>query len=338
MTGSRMVTSDRVVLADIGGTNARFALMERGVIGLVQHLRVADFPGKNGAMDALAAFLSSQPNGEPPSSAVFGVAGPIQNNRVIFTNSDWVVDGTDLERRFGFAHAKLLNDFEALGWSLPALQPTDVLALGNQQPIAGAPKLVIGPGTGFGAAGLFRQGATPVVVVTESGQATLPATSDREAEVIAVLRRRFGHVSVEHVLSGSGIEHLYQALAIVDGAAVPARDAAAITKAALDGSCATSQATLDMFCALLGSVAGNLTLTFCAWGGVFIAGGIVPRFADRLANTEFRTKFESKGRYDVYLRNVPTSIVMTADTSFIGLKAFVDQGAGLGDASSAQRA
>jgi glucokinase len=330
-----MATSDRVVLADIGGTNARFALLDHGEIGQVQHLRVADFPGKDGVMNALAAFLSSRPGAEPPARAVFGVAGTIQNNRVVFTNSDWIVDGAELGKRFGFAYVKLLNDFEALGWSLPALGPADLLPLGNQQPVKGAPKLVIGPGTGFGAAGLFLQGEKTLVVVTEAGHATLPATSDREAEVIAELRRRLGHVSVEHVLSGSGIENLYQALATVDGAAVPARDAAAITKAALDGSCATSRATLDMFCSLLGNVAGNLTLTFCAWGGVFIAGGIVPRFADRLAATEFRRKFESKGRYDAYLRNVPTSIIVTPDTSFIGLKAFVEQAGEPGDASAA---
>jgi glucokinase len=336
MTDRRAATNERVVLADIGGTNARFALMDRGEIGQVQHLRVADFPGNDGVMDALAGFLSSQPSAGPPTSAVFGVAGPIQDNRVVFTNSDWVVDGAELGKRFGFPYVKLLNDFEALGWSLPALKPADLFALGHQQPMPGAPMLVIGPGTGFGTAGLFLQNEKPVIVVTEAGHATLPATSDREAEVIAQLRRRFGHVSIEHVLSGSGIEHLYQALAAVDGAAVPARDAAAITKAALDGSCATSQATLDMFCSLLGSVAGNLTLTFCAWGGVFIAGGIVPRFADRLATTEFRKKFESKGRYDVYLRNVPTSIIVTPDTSFIGLKAFVEQVGGPGGASAAE--
>jgi glucokinase len=328
MTDSRTVTSDTVLLADIGGTNARFALMDRGGVGAIRHMRVADFPGKNGAMDALAAFLSSEARAEPPGSALFGVAGTIQNNRVAFTNSDWVVDGSEVEKRFGFGRAKLLNDFEALGWSLPALEANDLLSQGSQQAATGAPKLVIGPGTGFGAACLFLQGATPVVVVTEAGQPTLPATSDREAAVIAVMRRRFGHVSVEHALSGSGLEHLYQALATVDGASVPARDAAAITKAALDGSCATSQASLDLFCAFLGAVAGNLALTFCAWGGVFIAGGIVPRFADRLAKTDFRTKFESKGRYEAYLQKVPTSVIMTPDTSFIGLKAYYEQTGG----------
>jgi glucokinase len=111
----------------------------------------------------------------------------------------------------------------------------------------------------------------------------------------------------------------------LDGVAAPARDAAAIATAALDGSCATCRATLDMFCAFLGSVAGNLALTFAARGGVFIAGGIVPRFAHRLAATKFRQQFESKGRYDAYLRDIATSVIMTPDTSFIGLKAFFER-------------
>src|SRR5579883_2574856 len=325
MTDSRTATNDRVVLADIGGTNARFALMDRGKIGPVQHLRVADFPGKDGVSDALAAFLSSERSAEPPARAVFGVAGPIQNNRVAFTNSDWVVDGAELGKRFGLPCVKLLNDFEALGWSLPALEAADLLALGNQQPLQGAPRLVIGPGTGFGAAGLFLQGPEPVVVVTEAGHATLPATSDREAEVIAELRRRMGHVSIEHVLSGSGLQNLYAALGAVDGVPAPARDAAAITEAAFDGSCALCKATIEMFCAFLGGVAGNLALTFLARGGVFIAGGIVPRFAVRLGETQFRKQFESKGRYEELLRQIPTSIIVTPDTSFIGLKTYVER-------------
>jgi len=163
------------------------------------------------------------------------------------------------------------------------------------------------------------------VVVTEAGHATLPATSDREAEVIAELRRRFGHVYIERVLSGSGLENLYQALAAFEGATAPARDAAAITEAAFDGSSPLCRATVDTFCAFLGGVAGNLALTFLARGGVFIAGGIVPRFADRLAETQFRTQFESKGRYEELLRQIPTSVIVTPDTSFIGLKTFVER-------------
>lgn len=321
MIGGRKATSVRVVLADIGGTNARFALMEHGNIGPVAHLRVADFPA---ATDAVAAFLARHAASEPPGAAILGVAGLVEHNRCIMTNSGWVIDGAELAKMFGFVTVRLLNDFEALGWALPALQPADLFPIGEQRPAVGEPMLVFGPGTGFGAACFVPTGAQPVVVVTEAGHATLPATSEREEKVITELRRRFGHVSIERALSGSGLENLYAALATIDGVAAAERDAAAITEAALDGSCDISRTALDMFCAFLGSVAGNLTLTFCARGGVYIAGGIVPRFADRLAGTAFRQQFESKGRYVSYLKNIPTSIVVAPDNGFTGLKAFFE--------------
>ena len=319
---------DRILLADIGGTNARFALMERGDIGASQHLQVADF---SGIADAIAAFLARQGNARP-GAGVLGVAGPVENNRCHITNSGWMVDGAELAKLFGLASVHLLNDFEALGWSLPALQATDLLALGAQRQVPDAPMIVLGPGTGFGAAG-FLQRPHSAVVVTEGGHVTLPANSEREAQVITELRRRFGHVSVERVLSGSGLENLYRAIAAVDGVAAPERNAAAITDGAFDGSCAICRTTVDMFCAFLGSVAGNLALTFLARGGVFIAGGIVPRFADRLAETSFRQQFESKGRYDAYLRDIPTSVIITPDTSFIGLKTFFERNVAVGGTS-----
>src|ERR1700751_378948 len=318
--------TDQILLADIGGTNARFALMEHGDIGPPEHLRVADFPRIE---DAMAAFLFRQ-GGTKPAVGVLGVAGPVVNNVCIFTNSTWVVDGGALAKQFGIASVRLLNDFEALGWSLPALKPADLFALGEQRAVPDAPMLVLGPGTGFGTSA-FLQTPQPAAVVTEAGHATLPATSDREAQVIAELRRRFGHVFVERVLSGSGLENLYSPLGAVDGTAAPPRDAAALTEAAFDGSCVLCQATVEMFCAFFGGVAGDLALTFLARGGVFIAGGIVPRFAERLGQTQFRTQFESKGRYEELLGRIPTSVIVTPDTSFIGLKTYFErrlQGAG----------
>ncbi|MGJ4943074.1 glucokinase [Bradyrhizobium sp. HKCCYLS1011] len=316
--------SERVLLADIGGTNARFALMDRGVIGPIEHLKVADFPTIG---DAIRSFLSQQAGG-PPSAAVLDVAGTIEANRATLTNSHWVIDGADLARQFNLASAKLLNDFEAVGWSLPALQPVDLYPLGGGTTVAGAPMVVLGPGTGFGAACYLPGDGRPMVAVTEAGHVTLPATTERESQVIAKMRERLGHVSVERgALSGMGIEHTYQAIAAVDGADVPQRDAAEITQRALDGSCAVCRATLDMFCGWLGAVAGNLTLTFCARGGVYIAGGIAPRFPDYLARSDFRRQFENKGRYDAYLRLIPAYIVTKPDISFLGLKSFFETSA-----------
>jgi glucokinase len=322
MKSGRTTHSDRILLADIGGTNARFALMDRGEIGPIEHAKVADF---SSVTDAIAAFQARHAAGQPAAAAVLGVAGPVQNNRCVMTNSPWIIDGVELQTSFGFRSARLLNDFEAVGWSLPALQPPDLFPVGGQRPTAAAPMLAVGPGTGFGAACFFPHDAAPFAVVTEAGHATLPATSEREEQVIGQLRRRFAHVSIERVLSGSGLENLYRALAAIDGVPVPDRDAAAITRAALDGSCGISRAALDMFCSLLGDVAGNLALTFCAKGGVYIAGGIVPRFAGHLVESNFRTQFESKGRYQSYLRNIPIHVIIRPDTSFIGLKAFYER-------------
>jgi glucokinase len=320
----------RVLLADIGGTNTRFSVMERGEIGSIEHFKVADF---SSAPEAIAAFLTRRVGG-PPEAAVLGVAGPVQNNRCIVTNSRWMIDGADLQNRFGFKTIHLLNDFEAVAWSLPALKPSDLFPLGQQCSVTGAPMLVVGPGTGFGAACLLL--GPPLVVATEAGHATLPATSEREDRVIGQLRRCFEHVSVERILSGSGLANLYQALAFLDSVAVPDRDPAAITQAALDNSCDVSSAALDMFCSLLGAVAGDLALTFCARGGVYIAGGIVPRFGDRLAKSKFRSQFESKGRYESYLRSIPTSIILHTDSSFLGLKAFFERKMAATDGSAAQ--
>jgi glucokinase len=313
--------SDRVLLADIGGTNARFALMDDGVIGPIEHLRVAEFKG---SVEAVTSFLETHKAGGHPVASVMDVAGPVENNRCILTNSHWVIDGAELADKFGLRSAKLLNDFEAVGWSLPALQPADLFPLGGGEAVAGAPMLVIGPGTGFGAACFLPNDGTPAVAVTEAGHATLPATTEREAKVLAAMRERFGHVSIERALSGMGLENTYKAIAAVDGTKVPQRDAAGITQSALDGSCATSSAALDMFCAWLGAVAGNLALTFCARGGVFIAGGIPPRFPDRLAQSAFRKQFESKGRYDSYLQPIPAHIVTKPDISFLGLKSYFE--------------
>jgi glucokinase len=322
MISGRTAKGDRVLLADIGGTNARFAFMERGEVGPIEHTKVADFSNTS---HAIAAFLGHRSAGQPPAVAVLCVAGPVENSRCIITNSRWTIDGADLKKKFGFTTVHLLNDFEAVAWSLPALQTADLFPAGELLPTLGAPMLAVGPGTGFGAACLFPDDARPFAVVTEAGHSTLPATSEREARVIGQLRQRFGHVSVERALSGPGLENLYCALAAVDGVTAPDRDAAAITQAAFDGSCDLSRAALDMFCSLLGTVAGDLALTFCARGGVYIAGGIVPRFANRLVETDFRKQFEGKGRFESYLQDISTNIIVTADASFLGLKAFYER-------------
>jgi glucokinase len=328
-----MTRIERVLLADIGGTNARFALLNNGEIGPVEHTKVADYAT---VADAIAAFLSRHGARDTIAAAILDFAGPIENNRAALTNSSWTIDAGDIKKSFGFGAVHLLNDFEALAWALPALASSDLVSIGAEPSINGAPMLVVGPGTGFGASCLVPRDAASFAIVTEAGHATLPAGSEREARVIDHLRRRFGHVSIERALSGPGLECLYQALAAVDGIEAPNREAASITQAALDGSCALSRAALDMFCSLLGAVCGNLALTFGARGGVYVAGGIVPRFVDHLADTDFRKRFEDKGRFEAYLRDIPIHVIVKPDASFVGLKAFYDRNVMVQELSAAR--
>jgi glucokinase len=314
--------NEQTLFADVGGTNARFALMKGGAIGPVEHIRVADF---STSMAAMGAFLNRHDADGPVTGAVLGIAGTIENQRSVITNSGWIIEAAEIRKTFGLRSAHLLNDFEALAWSLPALGSQDLVSLGEQRPIRGAPMLVVGPGTGFGASCFYPRDMTPLAVVGEAGHTTLPAACEREDRVIDHLRQRFGHASVERALSGAGLQNIYEALVAIEGGKAPERDPAAITQAALDGSCGSSRAALAMFCSFLGTVAGNLALTFCATGGVYVAGGIVPRFSDFFARSDFRARFESKGRYAPYLRKIPTGIIVRPDATFLGLKAFFDR-------------
>jgi glucokinase len=315
-----MTDPDSILLADIGGTNARFAVLDRGTIGPIEYIRVA---GCSGVIEAIGKYLGARAEGTPPKHAVLALAGAVENDRCEITNSGWIVDVPMLQDAFGLRQVRLFNDFEALAWSLPHLDAADLFPLGGGPPHSRAPALLIGPGTGFGASCLLTRNGLLVVVASEAGHSTLPGTSRHEDDVIELLRRRFGHVSIERAVSGPGLVNLYEALAALDGSAVPKRDGTSITQAALDDSCSISRSALDMFCAMLGTVAGNLALTFCASGGVYIAGGIVPRFPEYVARSGFRARFEAGGRYHGYLHDIPVNVIRRPDATFIGLKALI---------------
>jgi glucokinase len=305
------------LLGDIGGTCARFALATEERMGPIKTLAVADYPDFN---QALAAFLDHHRNRLPIFGAVFAVAGSVEANRSILTNSGWVIDAGRLGKMFDLPDVRIVNDFKAVAWSLPHLIPRDLFAVGGGERAAAAPAVVLGPGTGLGLACLVPRHRDPIVVTTEAGHATLPGANAREDAVIAHLRRRFGHVSVERALSGPGLVNLYQSLVAIDHLSAPPRKPSEITDAALHGSCPTSREALDMFCAMLGTVAGNAALTFNARGGVYIGGGIAPRLSNYLARSQFRARFEAKGRFQAYVAAIPSWVIMHPDPAFIGLQ------------------
>ena len=306
-----------VLLADIGATNARFAMLRQGHLGQVSAYPVAAYPTPE---DAASAFLLDTLAGDPPPrSAVIAAAGALLDGRVTMVNAGWTVDPNRLCSALSLSKARVLNDFEALAWALSDLVADDLVALDEVPRPATGTLAVIGPGTGFGLAALVRGTGNDLPVVTEGGHATLAAADTREDAVIDRLRAEFGHVSVERVLSGAGLAALYRALAKVENRSPPDRDSPAIVAHALAGDCPHSRETLAMFCAFLGSVAGNTALTLGATGGVFIAGGVTPRFRSFLLASTFRERFEAKGRLRPYLARIPTRLIVHPNPAFVGL-------------------
>jgi glucokinase len=309
--------ADPLLIADIGGTNGRFAMLdEGGGIGPMHRVQLDDFAG---VADAIAAFLAARaPGRAPPRGAVLAVAGPVSGNRARLTNRGWVVDGAEIAGALGIRAVRVVNDFAAMSWSLPCLGRRDLFPLGGGAAEPGEPMAVLGPGTGLGVGAFLPPDRA---LVTEGGHASLAAGCPREAAVIAWLRARHGHVSAERVLSGMGLSNLHAALAAIDGVQAPKRDAAAVTAAGLSGESALCREALCMFCALLGSVAGDLALLYGARGGVFVAGGIPPRFPEFIAGSDFRARFEGKGRFNEWLRPVPAFVVTRPDAPMLGLAA-----------------
>jgi glucokinase len=311
------VAFEQTLLGDIGGTTARFAVLTGDTLGPINHLPVSNY---RSMIDATESYLGSHPDRSRIDAAVLGVAGPVESGRCVLINSQWVIDAAELRAAFGFKSIGVINDFEAIAHALPHLSDRDVKALAPGKPSPGESMAVIGPGTGLGMAGLFRRGNLTTVIPTEGGHATLPGTTPREDAVIAHLREKFGHVSAERALSGPGLENLHAAIAAIDGISLASRTAAEITREAVDRSCPVSVAAVEMFCGMLGTVAGDVALMFRARGGVYIAGGIAPRIVDLLARSEFHARFVAKGRFQPYLESAPVAIIVDPDAAFLGLK------------------
>ncbi len=316
LLSERQVGQRHILLGDIGATNARFAALAGEHIGDVKSFEVARFAGFD---DVLAVVLKEFGAGRRFTDALFALAGPVENGRCALTNTSWIVDQQQLTAEFGF-DARIVNDFQAVAFSLPALAPADLVGIGGTKPELGAARAVVGPGSGLGVACYIETPGLPLVVPSEGGHATLAANSEREDAIIGHLRRRFGHASAERAISGPGLENIYQAIAALDGRAADHVSAADITRRALDHECELCWQALDTFCAFFGSFAGNVALTFGARGGVYIAGGISPRIVHFLARSQFRSRFEAKGRFRPYLERIPCFVIVHPAAAFVGLK------------------
>lgn len=299
------------LLGDVGGTNARFAwaLSAEAPLSEFASYHCADHQSLQAA---ITEYL--QAYGKPaPRACAIGIANPITGDRVQMTNHHWSFSISKLKQDLALARLAVVNDFTALALSLPALQSTDLRALGGGQAVAGEPLAVIGPGTGLGVSGLLPSpDGTHVAVAGEGGHTTLAANDDEEAAVLRLLRERFGHVSAERALSGPGLVNLYIASAALAGGTAQTLSPAEVIAHAREHGDPLCRSAIDLFCRFLGSVAGNLALTFGARGGVYIGAGIAPRLLHELSNSRFRERFEGKGRLKDYLSGIPTVVIDAA--------------------------
>lgn len=306
------------LVADIGGTNARFALIDANRQPYAEQiLPCAAFPDLTAAAQAYLAAV-----GEPrPTQAAIAVATPISGDWIQFTNSNWSFSTEAVGRALDLERLLILNDFTALALALPLLNPDERRAVGGGTAVEEAPIGLLGPGTGLGVSGLVWSGERWIPLQSEGGHVTFSPVDQREWAVAQIIQRRFGHASPERLLSGPGLVNLYTALAEVEGWSAEALDPAAITNRALAGSCSHCRDVLEIFCGALGTAAGNLAITLGAQGGVYIGGGIAPRLGEFFDRSPFRARFEAKGRFSNYLAAVPTWVITAANPALRGVAA-----------------
>ncbi|NUU23056.1 MAG: glucokinase [Streptomycetaceae bacterium] len=315
------------VVADIGGTNARFGVITRpgGRAERIMVLRAAEFPDLE---TAVGSYLTAVGVDGQPSAMCAAVAGPVTGDRFRFTNGTWALSISETRRRLGVEELHLINDFEALALSLPHLREDDVLVIGDRRPDTALPMAVLGPGTGLGVAGLVPvPGGGWVPLPGEGGHVLLRPGHGEDAEAIDVLRGErggLGLVTAEHILSGPGLTRLYRYVASSQGEPAEALSPADISSRALAGTDHLCTATIEAFCRLLGTFAGGVALTMGARGGVFLAGGVLPRIAELLVKSEFREGFETNPTMAAYLHRISTVLVTAPYPALLGTRAWLE--------------
>ncbi len=321
------------LLADVGGTHVRLALADRpgAVPARVEQRETADFRGMT---EAATHYLRAvgRDRTDPPRSAAIAIAAPAEPARrgpVRLTNDDFVLDGAGLSRALSLEARWIVNDFEALAWSLPTLPEGGLRRIGTHRPSRNATMAVVGPGTGLGCAGLLRNASGWHAIAGEGGHATLSARTPFEREVLAAAAAATDgrHVSAERLLSGLGLPLLHRAVARVRGD--PAADQGPVTALAITEQAARDEAdgaedtlcrvVVDAFCELLGGYAGNVALVFGATGGVLVGGGVAARLAGPLDRGGFRSRFEDKGRFADYLAPIGTALILHDQPTLAGL-------------------
>lgn len=304
-----------ILVADIGGTNVRFGLgtePQKPVENILKY-QISGFPNPETAIrkyfDDLG--LSKSEVGEI-NKACFAAAGPVEDDVVSLTNGSWVIDKAQIAKTFDLDF-KLINDFSGLANAIPYLPENELLKLGGGAPVAGSPKAIFGPGTGLGVSGAVpdRSGGW-MVLSGEGGHVAFAPRREIEDRILQILRRRIsgGRVSAERLLSGSGLEMLFEALAEIEQIPVLPQSAKEIVENGMADESSLQRQTISLFCGLLGKFGGDLALTLGSRGGVYVAGGVAQALRDFLPVSTFRTRFEDKGRMQKFNADIPTYLLI----------------------------
>jgi glucokinase len=307
------------LIGDIGGSNARFAVSENGAYDNLRHVGVGQFASLH---EALISYIDSLPPSLRPSEAALAIAGPVFGDRIALTNHDWSFSISELKASLKLSSLIVANDFGATAMSIPYLPSEHIFLVGPECAAPKGPVGIIGPGTGLGVSSLVPDGEKWVLIPGEGGHVTLPACTREEADIIDVLRRRFGRVSAERALSGAGLVNLYEALCSIAGVAATPMTPADVTGHAMNKTDAMCVEAFTHFCRFLGTVASDLALTIGTTGGIYIAGGILLRFKEAFAMSPFRERFEDKGRFSGLLRGIPTRLILDESPALTGLANF----------------
>ena len=290
------------VVGDIGGTNIRLAVcdLKNGELSQLKEFACAQFRTLDAALVQYFSSLKSE-----VKYLCLGIACPVEDDLVIMTNFSWQFSKKALQETLQLNALYLLNDYTAISLAVPFLKDNEQLKIGRGSIKAGAPKAIFGPGTGLGVAHLIHVNNKWLSLEGEGGHVSLSANSRQQADILLLLQDQYGHVSAERVLSGPGFVNIYHSLCRLAGKSPQYQEPQQITQAAINDECPLARRSLDVFCQIMGSFAGNLALNLACSGGVYIAGGIVPRFSEFFAESDFRKYFEEKGRFKKILNEDP---------------------------------
>lgn len=306
-----------ILLGDIGGTNARFTILKDASAQPVEvfSVKTAGFETIDDAI-LQAVYAKTELR---PRSTILAVAGPVEANEIPLTNCHWVVKPLSMIDTLRMSDVMVINDFEAQALAIAALTNSDRKHLGKHDEESHASRIVLGPGTGLGVAGLVYAQGQWVPVPGEGGHIDLGPRTPRDHQIFPHIEKIDGRISAEQVLCGRGLVHLYRAVCIADGIEPKYTDPAEVTTHALDKSDAVAIETLRLFTCYLGRVAGDVALLFMARGGVYLSGGISQKIIEALEQPEFRASFEDKAPHQELMRSIPTFVVTHPQAALAGL-------------------